>query len=38
MPRTLVTIREPGAEAIPLVIEDARFADPDDGPTSTLDD
>jgi len=30
--RTLITIREPGTEPIPLVIEDARFADPDNGP------
>ncbi len=30
--RTLVTIREPGDEPIPLVIEDGRFADPDLGP------
>ena len=32
MLRTLVTIREPGDEPIPLVIEDGRFADPDLGP------
>jgi len=30
--RTLVTIREPGRAAFPLVIDGHRFADPDDGP------
>jgi len=30
--RTLITIREPGADPIPLVIEGDRFTDPDDGP------
>ncbi|MCJ7779875.1 MAG: amidohydrolase family protein [Acidimicrobiia bacterium] len=30
--RTLVTIREPGKEPIPLVIDGDRFSDPDDGP------
>jgi len=30
--RTLVTIREPGSEAKPLVIEDGRFTNPDDAP------
>ena len=28
--RTLVTIREPGADPFPLVIEGGRFSDPDD--------
>jgi hypothetical protein len=30
--RTLITIREPGGNPIPLVVEGARFSDPDDGP------
>ena len=30
--RTLITIREPGEDPIPLVIEGDRFSDPDDGP------
>lgn len=30
--RTLVTIREPGVEPIPLAIQDGRFTDPDEGP------
>jgi len=30
--RTLVTIREPGRDPFPLVVEGHRFADPDDGP------
>ncbi|GMQ86264.1 MAG: amidohydrolase family protein [Acidimicrobiia bacterium] len=30
--RTLVTIRRPGEPPFPLVIEDDRFGDPDDGP------
>ena len=30
--RTLITVREPGADPIPLVIEGDRFTDPDDGP------
>jgi imidazolonepropionase-like amidohydrolase len=30
--RTLVTIREPGRAAFPLVIDEHRFSDPDDGP------
>ena len=32
MLRTLITVREPGAEPIPLVIDGGRFTDPDDGP------
>jgi imidazolonepropionase-like amidohydrolase len=32
MSRTLITLRQPGNEPVPLVIEDGRFADPDDGP------
>ena len=31
--RTLITIREPGRDPLPLVIEGDRFSDPDDGPT-----
>jgi imidazolonepropionase-like amidohydrolase len=30
--RTLVTIRQPGTEPVPLVVEDGLFSDPDDGP------
>jgi len=30
--RTLITIREPGADPFPLVIEGDRFTSPDDGP------
>ncbi len=30
--RTLITIREPGRDALPLVIDGDRFSDPDDGP------
>lgn len=30
--RTLVTVREPGADPIQLVVHGDRFADPDDGP------
>lgn len=30
--RTLITIREPGSDPLPLVIEGDRFSDPDDGP------
>ena len=30
--RTLITVREPGEDPIELVIDGARFADPDDGP------
>ena len=30
--RTLITIREPGADPFPLVIEGDHFSDPDDGP------
>lgn len=30
--RTLVTIREPGGDPTPLVVEDDRFTDPDNGP------
>ncbi len=30
--RTSITVREPGAESIALVIEGDRFTDPDDGP------
>lgn len=30
--RTLITVREPGRDPLPLVIEDDRFSDPDDGP------
>jgi imidazolonepropionase-like amidohydrolase len=29
--RTLITIREPGRDALPLVIDGDRFSDPDDG-------
>jgi imidazolonepropionase-like amidohydrolase len=32
MSRTLITLREPGHEPIPLVVEGGRFSDPDDGP------
>ncbi|MCH7846168.1 MAG: amidohydrolase family protein [Acidobacteria bacterium] len=36
--RTLVTIRQPGEEPFPLVIENDRFVDPNDGPIDdTLD-
>jgi imidazolonepropionase-like amidohydrolase len=30
--RTLITIREPGGDPFPLVVEGHRFTDPDDGP------
>ena len=30
--RTLITVREPGADPFPLVIEGARFTEPEDGP------
>ena len=30
--RTLITVREAGRDPFPVVIEDDRFADPDDGP------
>jgi imidazolonepropionase-like amidohydrolase len=30
--RALITIAQPGTEQIPLVIEDGRFTDPDEGP------
>ncbi len=30
--RTLITIREPGNDPFPLVVDGAHFADPDDGP------
>ena len=30
--RTLITIREPGSDPLPLVIEGDRFSDPNDGP------
>jgi imidazolonepropionase-like amidohydrolase len=30
--RTLITVREPGRDPIPLVVEGDRFADPDTGP------
>ena len=30
--RTLITIRQPGEEPFPLVIDNDRFGDPDDGP------
>ena len=30
--RTLITVREPGGEPLPLVVEGGRFSDPDDGP------
>jgi len=30
--RTLITVREPGRNPVPLVIDDGRFSDPDDAP------
>lgn len=33
--RTLITIREPGEDPIPIVVEGDRFADPDGGPIDT---
>ncbi len=30
--RTLITIREPGSEPVPIVVDGDRFSDPDDGP------
>ena len=30
--RTLITVRQPGNEPLPLVVEDGQFTDPDDGP------
>ena len=30
--RTLITVRQPGTDSIPLVVEDGVFSDPDDGP------
>lgn len=30
--RTLITVREPGRDPLPLVIDGDRFSDPDDGP------